>query len=498
MFDLGNIQYLLTMSDGRQLNVFYNDNSGICLSSTGWKRRWSPPKSIVKSSLPFYSTSVDEKDSLHIFHQDTRGDLWHLVYRQQQWERETVLTGKEPGPYDKCPYILCRNGISYLFYVLRYSGKSLFSYQTIDDSGISRPVAVDYIDSGIMPYKVFSGEDGMFIVYCRIRDDKKQYVFRKYEFVQQALGGSYIIDADPAIYSLEAIAAHQGKLMVCLKKKKESRFSLYNYTYDVIDGSPIADEPIVESLPQINDAIIAVSNGRLMCFWSDSTRLTISYSVNVENVWTSPKSLNWFEGIAFQCFSIVGGNYSYNSQFKIIPGKYSDGIKLALVDASAAQVKTEPKSVKSSSSVSGDKSSECDKSGVRDSGARESGVRDAGARESGAWDAGAGDSGAWSSETRESGAWESGARGAGARESGARDSGARESGAWDAGAGDSGAWSSETRDTEAWNEQARDNANPVLNNRIYGVLEELQSSVNDNTRELISLRNELERLKNKL
>ena len=333
MFDTGNIRYLLTLSDGIQVNVYFREGLGICLATTDRRKRWSPEKTVVRASLPYFSTSADKNDGIHIFHQDLRGDLVHLLYTGQQWEKSVVLKGKEPSQYDKHPYITCLGDTAYLFYTLKYSGNCMMSVQRIEADGrISTPVALDYIENASLPYKVFCDGKEIYLAYCRIRDDEKQYICRSYDFNNEGWKETAATTANPVVYALEAIAVHKGEIHMCLSKKSRSMTVLFDYTYNVRNGSPISESTICEIQSDISTAFISVAKERLLCFWCDITKLRIYYSVNEGTGWSKPKSLSMLDSVPFYCFSISGGNFDFASQFNIIPGQYSNGIKLALAD----------------------------------------------------------------------------------------------------------------------------------------------------------------------
>lgn len=166
-------QYLITLSTGKILRLFYKENTGICMSVLDKNKEWQDAIVLAKTTLPDFSACIDPKDNLHILCQNPAGSILYITGKAGAWNTIPILTSRNPAQYDKHLQITQAGGNTYFLYCLLYEGKKLLSYQYRNAQGIlSKPKVIDYLPDGNKPYQLVTDSRQQLYLFYRFADDR--------------------------------------------------------------------------------------------------------------------------------------------------------------------------------------------------------------------------------------------------------------------------------------------------------------------------------------
>lgn len=191
MFEHNKKQYIFKLSNGRTVNIFYKENSGIYISALNKRNLWTEAAPLVKDAMPGFSADMDKKDNIYIAFQDRHGNIVRGSYSGDNWNVKTVLNSKNPSSYDKYLHTLCIEDRVFYFYVLEYSGNKLLSYQVQSNNGnLSTPKVIDYVSSGTtIPFTVIHKPQNELYIFYKSNDKKNPLLgFKSYSFDKDQWG----------------------------------------------------------------------------------------------------------------------------------------------------------------------------------------------------------------------------------------------------------------------------------------------------------------------
>ncbi|HEX3030240.1 MAG TPA: hypothetical protein VHT34_13305, partial [Clostridia bacterium] len=80
MFNIDQKDYIVKLSNGKVINFFYQNGSGIHLRVLNNKGGWSDSEIVVSDTLPSFNLCTSSDDSIFLIYQNSRGDILYSVY----------------------------------------------------------------------------------------------------------------------------------------------------------------------------------------------------------------------------------------------------------------------------------------------------------------------------------------------------------------------------------------------------------------------------------
>lgn len=337
MFLINKKQYILKMSSGQLMNIYYKSYTGLSISKQKINGTWSSPAVILKGAMPGFCVHLDSSDNIHILCQDEKSNLLYISCKNNSWSVRPVSRSKIPDIHDKYPYICTLAEDIYFFYMIDTSGKRILFCQKCNGDGLSAPKAIDYVDSTSKTYTVLDEADGNLYVFYTKSEEKHN------------APGYIIINANREAWSdfitlnscsstngdqiLSASADRYANLHICMQRSSEHKFELvYMKTHS---GESNCSETVLASSPYsfANSSVLCLGN-RLIVYWVREDR--IFYCVSIDNgiIWSKPEKFNFSENEVIHCVRFLTNcpDDSVNTRCMDIPANISEGFKPAFIN----------------------------------------------------------------------------------------------------------------------------------------------------------------------
>lgn len=150
---MGN-HYLVKAESGELLHIYYMKGNGICVHRMGSAQN---AEILLKDGFYDFDCIFREKGEIHIVCQNSEGSIHHILYKDGEWKRKELLTGKLKLPYPKHFKILPVGERLMFFYIIRHDGNLLLVSQWIGEEEI--PSVVGYTSDENQKFLTFI-EDG--------------------------------------------------------------------------------------------------------------------------------------------------------------------------------------------------------------------------------------------------------------------------------------------------------------------------------------------------
>ena len=335
MFDIARKQYIVRRSGDRVINFFYKENSGICLSVLDKNNLWQAPLTVIKDVMPDYSICLDGKDRIHILCQNREGGIVHMVSGDNNWNTGQILKSKNPAVYNKHLSILCTENTAYFFYTLRYSGKTLLSFQTQTSSGSpTDPMVIDYITEGTVPFRALDDSEGnIYLFYCSAGRKKPVIGFKVYNAAENTWGEFIpltVPEQDSTLLSV--VKGTNGVFNILRRRASSGKYELVFSKLDMAEGSVHNETAVVTSPNPQPFSSLVVSTERTVLYWIRDD--IIMYRTSEDGVtWSKPEKVDVFGNRPFYCFTYLtnlSGELKGMS-FNELPGNFTGGYRLAFL-----------------------------------------------------------------------------------------------------------------------------------------------------------------------
>ncbi len=339
MFEHNKKQYIFKLSNGRTINIFYKENSGIYISTLNKRNLWTEAAPLVKDTMPGFSADMDKTDNIYIAFQDRHGNIVRGSYSGDNWNVKTVLNSKNPSSYDKYLYTLCIEDKVFYFYVLEYSGNKLLSYQVQSNNGsLSTPKVIDYVTSSAIPFTVIHKPQNELYIFYKSNDKKTPLLgFKSYSFDKDQWGDFKSISNETEEGNIIAtISDSDGNLHLLWQKKHLEKFELvYNCLHP---GSEVwANEKILASSPQpfYNSSFVQV-NDLLLCYWLKENSIYYATTSDKGGFWSKQDKYGFYETKPIYCIKYKQNTKSTSTlpYLWTLPGNFVGGYKLAFLNDS--------------------------------------------------------------------------------------------------------------------------------------------------------------------
>lgn len=362
MYDLDQKHYLFKFSCGKVLNLFYKDKYGICARTLDKRNQWSETEVLVKDCLPNFSACLDENDLVYLLYQNKYGNILEAYFANQSVVRSSpVLNCKSPNYYDKLLQIMRSNQTTYFFYMLKYSGKSLLTYQLKKDHDkVSAPRVIDSIEESKVPYKIAADTNGDFYILFNCNDSKHPGLgYKKLDCIKDHLSEFHPIKS--LSYSSNIVSAFidsKNTLHLC-SQDTSGRLSKLTYT-KIVSFDEESSESIILSnstSPFFNASLMGFEN-KLLISWVNGNDIFCSISEDDGSTWSNQEKYSFYENKNLFCI-LYSSNFKSeceNLYFAELPGNFIDGFNLAFLGDPS--FKSEPEKVECSVTESSDHNSE--------------------------------------------------------------------------------------------------------------------------------------------
>lgn len=337
MFSINKKQYLLEFPGGELHNIFYKENSGICLST--FNGTWRAPSVIAPDALPDFSAVLDGSGSLHILYRSESGGLTLMTEKGGKRYSAAVHTGIQKSDHIRAPGLLATDDKIYILYVLELLGKKTLFCQSYEaGKDVAGPRALDRIKGGTVPYRSAKTEDGRIHVFYRSPGGSYgRPGYRTLDTGREEWGEFIPISMDPEdsdssyceILSVAADGHHS--LHALLQKLSGQKCELVHMR---LPGGPERLKKTLSSSPfSFGNSAILVLNDKLIVYWVRENKIFWSRSQDGGNSWTKPERYDFIDG-PLACFQLLSapagrGGSAYLNE---LPGSFSENCRLAFID----------------------------------------------------------------------------------------------------------------------------------------------------------------------
>ncbi len=228
--------------------------------------------------------AISAGGGLHLICQDKCGNIIHLSYDENSWQKITLLTSKAERPYPKYFRLLSMSGYLNLFYVISYKEKHMLIHQilgmedrppmVVDHISLSRPPFLAAAHSGTEITLLYENEHGVSGT-------------RQFRWSQKAFGGfvpvhpaagckvrSLHVEPDDRALYAGFVTMDEVTNLVVFEKKRSEDFS----------------EPVTVYLDCAVDAmpIFCKNEEKLYLVWQEKGCIMSSFSLDGGSKWSKP------------------------------------------------------------------------------------------------------------------------------------------------------------------------------------------------------------------
>lgn len=336
MYDRFKNQFIFKMSNGKIINYYFKENSGICASSINRRNLWSDSAILARDSTKGFSADLDKNDKISLLYQDTKGNLYIVRYLNTQYKTYKLLNSKNITAYDKHLKILSFNNSTFYLYVIEHNGNKLLSYQSSNrDLIFGNPKVIDYCSDSLLPHTAFLDSNGMVVVFYICEDTKHRSLGIKSINCENDSVGEFIAVSE---YSVEALILggfcdSDGNYFLLWERKKDEKYELC-YSCKFKDSEKFEPEKVIDiSIQSHVNASIIEKNNYVVCYWVMSNTIYCSISRDKKH-FSTPEIYNQFDGKQFYCVSYKENSSGrvLNNSGETLPVNFSNGIHFAFSD----------------------------------------------------------------------------------------------------------------------------------------------------------------------
>lgn len=336
MYDRFKNQYIFKMANGKIINYFFKENTGICTSSINRRNLWSDSTVLARDSTRGFSADIDKNDRINLVYQDTKGNLFVMRFVNTQYKIFKLLNSKNITTYDKHLKLINFSESIFCLYVVEHNGNKLLSFQSSNkDLIFSNPKVIDYCEDSALPFTAFLDPNGMLVVFYYSKDSKRGTLGIKIINCENDSVGEFISVSD---YSSDALilggfSDTEGNYHLLWERKTEENYELC-YSCKARGSDKFETERVIDisASSHINASLIERNNS-LICYWVVSN--TVFFSASFDKArFSTPEIYTQFEGKQFYCIT-----YKDNTQGRLnrsieetLPVNFTNGLHFAFSD----------------------------------------------------------------------------------------------------------------------------------------------------------------------
>lgn len=342
MFDLKKRQYIFRLSSGRTINLFYKENTGLCLSVLNKRNVWFAPAVVMKNTLPRFSACLDRDEQIHILCQDKNGLPSYLLYQQDQWKTTPLTGGRNALPGNRHVWIGCAGQQVCLFYILEYpDSRFLYFHTRLSREELSEPYILDYVDVTENPYTVIRDPSDCLCIFYRQKDlSATRWGYRIY-YSNTGTWSDFLPlkceSPEEEVRILAACADRNNNLHILQQK---NRFGKHTLVCSVLHRGETHwhhESVLTSGSIPVPDASLAIINDKLIAYWVRDGAVHYRESVDDGRTWSTPLTYVFKEEKMLYCIAYSSGELLNSSHTYIneLPGTFADGYKLAFLSEAA-------------------------------------------------------------------------------------------------------------------------------------------------------------------
>jgi hypothetical protein len=332
MYNINRRQYILKMSSGRYINIFFKPNAGLCCSELTANNAWTSPSIILKNALPGFSACLDTSDNIHLLCQDENSNLVYIRYKDGSWLSKLISRSKN----EKLPCILNPGKKVYLFYVVETSEKNLLVCQTFSEGYLTFPKPIGYVRRSSKPYTIVNGKSGTVHLFypspmentlcCKtLNADTDEWSDPVNINIGMNLSRTQI---------LSVFRDQTGDFHLSLQETNVHKYELIYLRIPAGQETPY-NEAVLSSSPYnfLNSSLL-VLNKKIIIYWVREDNIIYCVSVDNGNSWSKPEKLGSFNIQLFHCTRFYSNDPKNNIDTinNDIPAMFSDGFQPAFIN----------------------------------------------------------------------------------------------------------------------------------------------------------------------
>lgn len=337
MFDLTKRQFIFKDSRGKVLNIYHDDQHGLCVSKLTQKNSWLEPEYILKDAQHEFYAHISQDDNYHIICQDLQGNLIYIHSQDGGWHKTTILSSKKKVVGEKRPYITSHNNLVHIFYTLPYNNDLLLVHQPlIDKKSEEAPKVIDYIKTGTQTYSVIlDSNDDVNVLYLSPENDDKYISHKKYSAENRAWFKYDPVILQQADYkSIETFIDSNDMLHIVCQSKIDRQATI-SYIQANMDGKSTAiGNTIYSATASIHSISILKAESKLIIYWFINDIMYYSQSTDNGKTWSKPAEYLLPTNNRYVYCIVYSTNFELES-YKIysgdLPGLLLNGFRLAFI-----------------------------------------------------------------------------------------------------------------------------------------------------------------------
>ena len=338
MFEVNNKQYILNLSTGRKIYLYYSQGSGILMRWQAEDGKWQEPVPAARNGIGGFSACLGRSDDIHVLYQDYSGNIIYMYYSGGAWYRKPVLRSRNREAGEKQLHITCCGSGIYGFYMIENMGKSFLSFQELKNSDYpGLPNTIDPI-YGASAYKVLSDGTGtLYIFYTTTKEGKSVSGFRSYEAGASKCSSFRAFPFPLSEMTVVSAAAGQsGNVHISLQNNETEEYSLVHYR-GLLGADNWNGGTIATSDEALNNSEIYVDESTVRVFWTDKKEFFCRKSADSGVNWDAVEKLEGFDEKNISCFCYLQntGKAIQGVRSAVVPGYFGDAPKLAFIGSPA-------------------------------------------------------------------------------------------------------------------------------------------------------------------
>lgn len=338
MYNITRRQYILKLSSGQYLNIYYKLNTGLCFSKLTSSGAWTSPAVILKDALPGFSACLDTADNIHLLCQDDKSNILYISCKDGSWFSKPVSRNKRDEIYDKHPYIYSLNNKIYFFYVVESSEKKLLVYQAYSEDGFTAPKVIDNVRKSTRTYTVLHDQNGTTFVFYVVKGEKSD-TLRYRTLNADGDGWSDYFDISSgmnlsSVHILSVSAGQAGDFHLSLQKASVQKYEIIYVNIPLCKEKQCSEAILTSSPYNFLNSSLLVKGNKIIIYWVREDNIFYCMSADNGITWSKPEKYSSFDRQLLYCTRLCS-NDSENNMDVIttdIPAIISEGYQPAFIN----------------------------------------------------------------------------------------------------------------------------------------------------------------------
>ncbi len=345
MYNYDKRQYIFKQSDGRTVNIFFDEKLGLCHCHLTSKGTWSEATSISRNSHPLFYADMDSEDCFHILSQSREGNIIYFFLKNLDIKTFTILTSRTSYTYNKHLFLVPLKNAVHLFYVLKHDSSLIFAHQLFTNNVAGYPKVIDYITGDPLPHCiVFDKWENIYAFYRSTDGKYLQLGYKKY-LSDRKIWGEFIpvTSLDSHCEYAKVICDTSNVIHMCCQSRPNKQYELV-YKQKTPDKNIWSRESVLCTSPHSFDNLsILQVHEKLIIYWVHNDIIYYCLSENSGSIWSKASRYNFPTGRHLMCITYKSNLFSDSDSIiaPYIPGNFINGFKLAFYQHNSPAPKNE-------------------------------------------------------------------------------------------------------------------------------------------------------------